>query len=183
VSALAEIRIPDLIGEIDAWRAWQIVGDLDLPRLESASQSASLNGADAIWPTNRWFLAKCLRIPEHNALQRLLDDGTIGRDEFEGIPVEHCSCGIYAAKTLEQLSRLHYGAYHDVADKVVGEVAFAGKLIEGCQGWRAEKARIKRLWLPHKLWRYAEPLDAAYGVEVGFARLIGGDGRIQLDGR
>lgn len=167
MSAAPDIRVPDVIGEVVAWRAWQIVGDLDFPRLESATQSSARSGVDAIWPTNRWFEARCLADPAHN-------------EPGVEIPVEQCSCGIYAAKTLAQLSNLSYARYGPVADKVIGEVAFAGKVIEGSQGWRAERARIKQLWVPHRNWRFVEPLADAYGVEVGLARLIGG--MIEIEG-
>ena len=161
----SDLRVPDIVGELVGWRAWELVGDAYFPRLMSAVQKASSVGAQAIWPTNRWFMATCLREPAHN-------------EPGAGIPVERCSCGIYAAKTLEQLSGLGYAAYYDVANAVVGEVAFAGKVIEGSQGWRAEKARIKRLWVPHRTWRYMEPLSSAYGVEVGLARMLGGQIRL-----
>jgi hypothetical protein len=160
--------VPDLIGEVVGWRAWSLVGDTDFVRLESVTQNARHKGADGIWPTNRWFVGRCLVNHVHN-------------EPGAGIPVERCSCGVYAAKSLAQLARLSYASYGDIADKAIGEVAFAGKVIEGSQGWRAERARIKRLWLPHRLWRFVEPLQNAYGVEVGFARLLGST--IELDER
>jgi hypothetical protein len=146
------VRVPDVVGEVSGWRAWKVVGTKAVPRLMSVTQSAHGMGVNAIWPTGRWFQATCPK-------------GCI-----EGLPVEGCSCGIYAAKSREQLVSLGYGVYGDEVMKVIGEVAFAGKVIPGTQGWRAEKGRILRLVVPYEMWEWAAPLATAYNVpaDVGF---------------
>ena len=55
--------------------------------------------------------------------------------------------------------------------KVVGVVGLAGKVIEGTQGWRAERGRIKELYLPPHHWRAAKALRDLYGIPVKLARL------------
>jgi hypothetical protein len=114
----------------------------------SINAASSVGHDDAIWPTKRWFVARCPRGHTHD------------------LPVENCSCGLYAAKTREHLVSLAYGAYGDNAIHAIGEVAFAGKVIEGTQGWKAEKGRIKRLIVPYEFWQYVEPLSQAYNVPV-----------------
>jgi hypothetical protein len=161
------------VEELAGWRAWRLIGDryrsgtswrpAAMPRflrLESATQTTDQAGVDGVWPTNRWLEARCLVNHRHN-------------EKGSGIPVEACTCGVYAAKTLAQLRALPYAFNREGV--VVGEVGFAGKVIEGSQGWRGERARVRRLWLPHGLWMYVEPLEQAYRVPVGFARVVRGE--------
>lgn len=148
-----DFRIPDVLGEVTGFRAWGLQWNGRVPRLFSVTAgSFGIELIDTIWPTNRWLQATCPN----------------GHEPGE-VPVEDCSCGLYAAKTLEQLVTLQYGAYgaEGVQDKAVGEVAFAGKVIEGTQGWRAERGRIVRLWLPLHQWKAVEPVGRTYGVPVG----------------
>ena len=143
-----DLRIPDVMGEIGGWRAWQIVGTLAVPRLMSVNAASRVGANDAIWPTNRWYYARC---PKGHSSE---------------IPVEACSCGLYAARDREHLIKLSYGAYGDSQLMAVGEVAFAGKVIQASQGYRAEKGRIKSLVVPYEFWAWADPLAAAYNVPV-----------------
>lgn len=148
-----DVRIPDVLGEVLAWRAWELVGTEQTPRLASvtASKASIRNGeAYAIWPTGRYFMAQC------------------PNGHIEGLPVESCSCGLYAAKDMQQLIQLGYGAYGaGWQKKIVGQVAFSGKVIEGSQGWRAERGRVYRLWFPHELdASIGERLAEAYKVPV-----------------
>jgi hypothetical protein len=153
---LLNLQVPDYIGEIVGWRAWKRVGSILTPRLMSVTAARfGVDHVDAVWPTNRWYLATC---PHGHKVTE--------------VPVEGCKCGIYAAKTREQLIDLNYGVYTSGDGRVIGEVAFAGKLIPGEQGWRAQRARIKRLFVPYEDWRYAAPLAAAYNVPVEVAFLF-----------
>jgi hypothetical protein len=147
------IRIPDVVGEVTGWRAWQIDWCGRVPRLFSINAAGRVGLDDAMWPADRWIEAKC---PSgHTA---------------EEIPVESCSCGLYAAKTPEQLQGLAYGSYGSygtwTGDKLAGEVGFAGKVIEGSQGWRAQKGRIVQLWVPLSKWQWVELLEQHYRVPV-----------------
>lgn len=154
-------RMPDVLGEIIAWRAWQIVGTEQTPRLASVTALTTWtradSGVDAIWPTRRYFLARC------------------PRGHIENLPIESCSCGLYAAKTREHLMDLGYGAYGSMTDKVIGEVALSGKVIEGSQGWRAERGRVHRLWVPHEVGPVVvQRLADAYRVPVEPAQWLDG---------
>lgn len=128
---------PDLFEEIVAFRGWRL--DVGWRRVELVSFVC-----DFPWPTGAWTVAEC---------ERCRGD----------IPGECCSCGIYAARDRAHLHRIGYMG--ECAD-VIGEVGLAGKVIPGTLGWRAAKARIRRLWIPHALWEQARPLAAAYRVPV-----------------
>jgi len=153
---VGDLRVPDFVGEVTGWRAWKRVGTIMVPRLMSVTATQfSVEHVDAIWPTNRWFVASC-------------PHGHSSGD----VPVEGCKCGIYAARDRDQLIALGYGAYKREQHRVIGEVAFAGKVIPGSQGFKAQRARIKRLFVPYEDWRWAEPLAAAYNVPVEVAFLF-----------
>jgi hypothetical protein len=158
-----EIRIPDMVGEVIAWRAWELVGTEQTPRLASVTAlttwSGRGQGVEAIWPTDRFFLARC------------------PNGHVEEIPVEDCSCGLYAARDVQQLIGLGYGAYGKdwQLNKIVGQVALSGKVIEGSQGWRAERGRVYRLFVPYEMNpTVGARLEAAYRVPVEPAQWIDG---------
>lgn len=132
-------------GEIIAYRSWILDGTLRRPRLLSLNEKA-------LWPANDWIVAACRWNHE------------------DGIPGENCSCGIHAARTRGHLMDMNYhdwGRGYGDPELVVGEVALAGKVIPGDQGWLAERARPYRLWVPHLRWRWANSLQRAYRVPAG----------------
>jgi hypothetical protein len=129
-------RAPDLIEEVVAFRGWHL--ETGWPRVELVSFSH-----DFVWPTGEWAVAECRRGCE--------------------IPGERCSCGIYAALDRRHL---HSIGYMGETASVIGEVGLAGKVIPGDLGWRAARARVRRLWVPHALWEHVRPLRAAYRVPV-----------------
>lgn len=132
------MQAPDLVEEITAFRGWRL--DIGWRRVELVS----LNG-DLVWPSDAWAVAECER-------------------DCGATPGERCSCGIYAARDRAHLHRIRYmGEYAHV----FGEVGLAGKVIPGQLGWRAARARVRRLWLPHALWEHTRQLAAAYSVPVG----------------
>ncbi len=153
-----DVRVPDVVGEVNGWRAWRLVGTKTLPRLMSVTHTPLAcsrdAGADSIWPPGRWFRATC---PEH----------------VETVPDEGHTCGIYAARSREHLIALGYGVYADEENRVVGEIAYAGKVIPGSQGYRGELARVKRLIVPYELWEWVEPLERAYHVPATVGFLFG----------
>jgi hypothetical protein len=147
----AEMVVPDVIGEIVAYRAWRIVGPPQTPRLKSVTFSG---GDDQIWPTNRWFPALC---GGHSVCQRE-KNGTI--------PGVRCSCGLYAARSMEHLMSMGYAGDSTSNDVVIGEVGLVGKVIPGQQGWRAEKGRVIRLFMPVADYARGMVLGEAYNVDV-----------------
>lgn len=127
---------PDLIEEIVAFRGWHL--ELGWRRVELVSLTTEF-----VWPPDAWAVAEC--------------------SYCQDTPGERCRCGIYAARDRAHLHRIRYMGEHT---DVVGEVGLAGKVIPGTLGWRAAKARIRRLWVPHALWEHARPLSVTYGVPV-----------------
>jgi hypothetical protein len=145
-----EMVVPDVIGEIVGWRAWRVIGqNVKLPML------ASVTHGKTIWHPDRWTLATC----GGKTYCHRCEDGRV--------PGEGCSCGMYAAKSREQLVDLGYNRGGDPRRPVfIGEVGFVGKVIPGSQGWRAEKGRIVRLYVPFQHFRYVEWLERLYQVPV-----------------
>lgn len=143
--------VPDRVGEVVGWRAWQMIEDPG--KSGRLVLLASVTHRSTIWHPDRWTLATCGGELECRKGERR-------------IPGEDCSCGLYAAVSRQQLVGLRYNRGTDDRPVFIGEVAFAGKVIPGRQGWRAEKGRIHRLYVPHTLWRYVDPLEELYNVEV-----------------
>lgn len=149
--ALADgIVVPDVVGEVIGYRAWNVVTLGKLIRLSSATHGSH-------WPTGDWIYATC-------GGSLTCDGSTDGR-----VPGEHCSCGMYAARDLDQLRQLGYGEYDNEHDVVMGEVGLVGKVIPGDQGWRAQKARVVKLLVPHEKWRLGKALSITYNVPFELA--------------
>lgn len=153
---MSDYVVPDVIGEVIAFRAWIASYDdeLDLPVL------LSLNGEE--WPPHDWMVAECSR-----------------RCEPEELPGVRCSCGIYAATDPKHLAKLRYNREKNA---VVGEVALAGRIIPGTRGWRAARARIVRLWVPYDKWELANDLVQEYRVPVHLANTLRAIKREELSG-
>jgi len=148
---MSEIVVPDVLGEIVGWRAWRVVGNPKFPLLGSVSHTSTL------WHPDRWTLATCGGADTcHRA---------VGADRR--IPGESCTCGMYAAKSREQLVSLGYNREADPLHPVfIGEVGLVGKVIPGKQGWRAEKGRVVRLYVPFHRYEWVEALESLYQVPV-----------------
>lgn len=132
------------------WRAWYVwkIGRT-MVRLGSVTMSG-------IWPTDEWFYAKCPYNKEHKP------------------PVKGCSCGIYAALNRQHLVRLGYNDYSDESRRVVGEVGLAGDVDIWTQGYKAEKARIIKLYVPFEMWQLCDLLAMAYNVPVELSNTFKG---------
>lgn len=129
--------VPDEVGVVLGWRAFAIAGDP--PHLQSINRTH-------IWPPRERMEARCYKahVP----------------------PDPKCTCGLYAARTLDHLSSMQYHSYHEDDFVVVGEVKLWGTVVEGTQGWRAQFGYPRRLLVPFVAWRVAAPLRDAYGVGV-----------------
>lgn len=146
------------VGEVIGWRAWKVVGDVRFPLLASVTHSGT------VWHPDRWTYATC---GDDLQCRAAVEEKAADLDP----PGERCSCGLYAAKTRAQLVDLGYARYLGpaagaVQPKFIGEVALAGKVIPGSQGWRAQKGRIARLYVPFEFWRYVDRLEEMYGIEA-----------------
>lgn len=103
--------IPDCVSPIVGYRVWQW----------TAFGLTSLNGE--LWSPNQNLKAKCRKLPDGHTS-----------------PQGNCSCGIYAAKSLDQLREIGFA---DLG--VCGEVYLWGTVVEHEFGWRAQFAYPKTL--------------------------------------
>lgn len=77
------------------------------------------------------------------------------------IPPEiDCACGFWALKTQDDVFN-----YFN-AEIVVGEIEMWGKIVEAENGYRAEHARIIRLFLPSRYSPFKERLQERYKVDI-----------------
>jgi hypothetical protein len=105
------MNIPDFVSPVVAYRVWNW----------TPSGLTSLNGE--FWLPNQSLKAKCSKFPNGHAS-----------------PQRNCSCGIYAAKSLDQLRMIGFA---DLG--VCGEVYLWGTVVEHEFGWRAQFAYPKTL--------------------------------------
>jgi hypothetical protein len=123
------MSIPDYISPIVGYRVWRWV----------AAGLKSLNGEP--WSPGKPLAAAC------RASNRRT---TVGRAEAahdaNDAPQEKCRCGVYASKSLEHLHTTGYERYG-----ICGEVNLWGTVVEHEQGFRAQFAYPKTLFLPPDL--------------------------------
>jgi hypothetical protein len=144
-AVVADVRIPDGIEPITAFRVWR--GDLFL-RLHSLNNETQ-------WEPGEWASAHCPR-SRHDA------------------PDEDCTCGLYAAKDIDLALVLAAGVLTSTspgdsmpATAIVGKVQLAGKVIEHDRGYRAECARVVEILPIEGRSRLTESLAERFGVPVG----------------
>jgi hypothetical protein len=104
---------PDFISPVVGYRVWQW----------DAAGLKSLNGI--VWCPGEAFTAQCKTQGCYEA------------------PKSDCTCGVYAAKTLDHLRRIGY-----TQDRFQGEVWLWGTVVEHEDGWRAQFAYPKNFVVP-----------------------------------
>jgi hypothetical protein len=113
------VSIPDYISPIIGWRVWRW----------DAGGLRSLNGKP--WSPGQPLAAKCGAGNAHDAHEP---------------PQADCTCGVYAAKSLDHLRKIGLDRYG-----VLGEVNLWGTVVVHELGWRAQFAYPKSLFLPPDL--------------------------------
>jgi hypothetical protein len=113
------MRVPDYISPVVAYRAWQ----LDAMGLKSL--------CGELWRPGRSLAAAC----------RASVRGTA--HDVHDAPQMNCTCGIYAAKSQEDLRTAGYAGFG-----IHGEVYVWGTVVEHELGWRAQYACPKNFFLP-----------------------------------
>lgn len=154
-------KAPDMLGAVEGWRVWQVpfkLAPYERPKLMSATFGGYY------WHPRKFARAECSRC---------------GDD----LPGENCSCGFYSAKSFEHLMTMHYHQY-DLSTgngnvMVLGKLANWGKVIEGTQGWRSEKAYPVKLWVPFEASHLAAPLKEVYGVPVELKNILAGPAHVK----
>lgn len=145
-SLLPSIEIPDSVGEVVAFRAWNIAHTPEGPRL--TSQGAGPNAHD-VWNPGQVLSAKCNHGQGHRA------------------PDEGCTCGFYAARDRAHLVSLPY--HRLTPETVIGKVMIDGKVVPATLGYRGENIWPVEIAVPYHLWTLARDLNEAYspwGVKV-----------------
>lgn len=94
-------------------------------------------------------------------------------------PGNNCGCGIYAVKSLALLKKSGYFGH-----EAFGQVSLWGKVMEASEGFRAEFAYPKVIYVTYLNLRMVEPLSV-YGVPVKvtnpYSRRIHGNRHTQAD--
>jgi hypothetical protein len=149
------VRVPDYISPIVAHRAWQ----WDVVGVKSFCGEP--------WQPGRTLAATC---------RRLVRDAA---HHFHEVPEMNCTCGIYAAKSRDDLRRAGYLGFG-----IHGEVYLWGIVVEHEIGWRAQYACPKNFFLPLEMLPVSmsvlEPqlkTLAAYGCDI---HVIGEGGSMPL---
>jgi hypothetical protein len=149
------MRVPDYISRVVAYRAWY----WDDVGVKSFCGER--------WHPSRSLAATCRRLVRDAAYH------------FHEAPEMNCTCGIYAAKSCDDLRRAGYAGFG-----IHGEVYLWGTVVEHELGWRAQYACPKNFFLPIETlpvsMNILEPrlkTLAAYGCDI---HLIGREGNIPL---
>jgi len=120
------MNVPDFISPIVGYRVWQW----------DAAGLKSLN--DEPWSPGRRIVAGC-----RAASRGLIAGRAEATHDAHDAPQANCTCGVYATKSLEHLRTTGYVRYG-----IHGEVNLWGTVVEHEQGWRAQFAYPKNLYLP-----------------------------------
>jgi hypothetical protein len=142
-----EVRVPDGISPIVAYRLWQVDPGW---RLRSMS-------APSAWSVGEWVHASCM----------------MPRRGWHAAPSAGCTCGLYAVKTRRQaadlLARTSAARPSAVHRGLIlcGVVELAGTIIEHDGGYRAERARLVELLPIRGAKRHTVIAAARLGVRSG----------------
>jgi preprotein translocase subunit YajC len=119
------VTVPDYISPVVGYRVWQW----------DAAGLKSLNGE--LWLARQPLSAVC-RADAGGSIAGL---SKVTHNSGES-PYFNCTCGVYAARTIEHLHQCGYGKFG-----VHGEVFLWGRVVEHERGWRAEFAYPKTFFL------------------------------------
>lgn len=147
----------EIAGTVEGWRSWGV--SQELPHYGTAPKLYSVSIRSYYWVPRRESIAECEKCGIN-------------------VPGEAHTCGFYSAKTMEHLMSMHYHQYdadYSGMFHVVGQVANWGKVVEGTQGWRAQKSYPTKLYIPYEAHKLAIPLKKAYGVSVQLMNFLKGD--------
>lgn len=147
-------RMPDYVHTLTAWRAWAIVN-------EGGWRLKAL-GMNGVWEPKKVMEAECQKSSSHLSLSSAFAPKT--SNGKHPAPSFNCSCGIWSFKELNDLVAAIGNTYEI---KVLGQVSLWGRVIETENGFRAEKAYPKELWL---MSEDLEELGLIYDVPVRLVR-------------
>lgn len=161
-------QIGDRLNPIIGWRGWYsrrqplTVGLSSEHYLDAAARHvlqqtgspyALVSGNSCPWVPREELTAVCANLWSYSA-------GGAWANHEKDIPVEECSCGIYA---LDSLDRLKQSAYRFT---IFGEVKLWGKIVVGEHGYRAQYAYPASLYVPADLCTAELNLLELFGVPI-----------------
>lgn len=171
------MQIPDFAHYLTGWRVWRVQQHwTDLP----AVRMKPLKAIPTPETTIEWeqTVVRTLRARLRSmVMEQLWPERAIMQARCEwhqGVaPARHCSCGLYAAKTLPALAVVLRQVFDERLTDwqrtlAVGRVALWGQVVEHEHGWRAEFGRPLEVWVLDEA--RASVLAEAYGVPVRLAR-------------
>jgi hypothetical protein len=130
---VSDFTVPDSVTPIVAWRYWRLGGD--------DGRLRSLTGRHQVWHPGKALEARCRFDDVDRSDWRYRMVSGFSPDPHPA-PSEGCTCGLYAARTLESLrGQMLFGLHR----MVVGQVSLWGKVIPGQHGYRAQFAYPARL--------------------------------------
>lgn len=122
------IDIPDVVGSpVLGWRVWILDEELGLGSIMKS----------VWWPYRKPFRATCISPHKHPVF-------TAHESPLLG---SKCPCGIYAVKTLSDANGYIANFTNVGISRAVGLVSLWGKIVEGTEGWRAQFAYPKHVWV------------------------------------
>ena len=141
------MNIPDYISPVVGYRVWQW----------NATGLKSLNGEP--WLPGQPLAAGC-----QAAARGTIVVGAKAVHGDQELPHADCTCGIYAAKSIEHLRQFGYEGRG-----IHGEVYLWGTVVEHKLGWRAQFAYPKSLFLPLDAIPFTlTEIDARLKTLIGF---------------
>lgn len=156
-----DAKAPDQIEVITGWRAWGY----------NSGYLTSVNDK-LVWCAGEALVAECTAGHRGMGLYAAAYGPGAYTDEHAGetIPVEHCTCGIYASRAPGAV-QWPAGGVGQVY--IWGQIAMWGKVVQGGKGWRSQYAYPERIlvWAGSKKQaeKLAEKLAKRYGVPASAA--------------
>lgn len=143
--------MPDSITMITGYRAWRVS--------TAANREMYLMavGQSTKWEPKKKIAAVCVT----TFRPTVSDPGLLGPGH--AAPQFNCTCGVWAFKSIDMLPAALHGQGHRNEIRVIGSVDLWGRVIETENGFRAQYAYPKELWL---LDEGLEELGWIYGVKI-----------------
>jgi len=139
-------RVPDSIDMIVGWRTWRTTRRGGQWWLQALGQSTA-------WEPKKKVEAACI----------MSGRPTVSGTGDHPAPQKDCTCGFWAFKNVDMLPGAVAGQCNDSQITVMGSVDLWGRVVETENGFRAQYAYPKELWL---LEDHLEELSWTYGVPV-----------------
>jgi len=148
---MAQKPMPDSITMITGYRAWRVNHKQDGEwRLKAVGQ-------ETVWEPKKKMEAACV----NNIISVANPAGVYGHSHQA--PQRNCTCGFWAFKSIDMLPEALTGQNYRNEIRVIGSVDLWGRVIETENGFRAQYAYPKELWL---LEDHMEDLGWIYGVKI-----------------